>query len=67
MKPNSSHTLVQLKDYVRKNKLNKGLIPLSLNKGEMIKRLKKHGHWENASQKKMSVKDRIKEIEKKSK
>tara|TARA_R110000796_G_scaffold74084_1_gene166319 strand:- start:6 stop:530 length:525 start_codon:yes stop_codon:yes gene_type:complete len=67
MKPNSSHSLAQLKDYVRKNKLNKGLVPLSLNKSEMIKRLKQHDHWDNTSteKKKTSVKDRVKTIEKK--
>ena len=68
-KPNSSHTLPQLKHYVRTHKLNKGVVPLSLNKSEMIKRLKSAGHWDHgtakkpAEEKKMSVRDRVKKIE----
>ena len=53
-KPNSSHTLPQLKHYVRTHKLNKGVVPLSLNKSEMIKRLKSAGHWDHGTAKKVA-------------
>jgi len=46
-KPNESHTLNQLKDYVRNHGLNKGEVPLSLNKSQMIRRLKLINHWDH--------------------
>tara|TARA_R110000824_G_scaffold277599_2_gene465808 strand:- start:96 stop:416 length:321 start_codon:yes stop_codon:yes gene_type:complete len=46
-KPNESHTLAELKTYVRNHKLNKGEVPLSLNKAAMVKRLKLVNHWDH--------------------
>jgi len=49
MKPNSSFTLPQLKDYIRKNKLDHPQIKLTMNKKDLITGLKKIGHWEEKS------------------
>ena len=45
-KPNESHTLSELKDYVRRHHLQKAEVPLSLNKAQMVRRLKLVGHWD---------------------
>lgn len=46
-KPNDSMTLKQLKDYVRSHKLNHPEVKLSMNKADLVRGLKKHGHWES--------------------
>ena len=44
-KPDDSWTLSDLKGYVRRKKLNKPEIKLSMKKADLVKGLKKHGHW----------------------
>jgi len=51
MPANDTMTLAQLKDYVRKNKLNKPEVKLSMNKAQLTAGLKKHGHWESGTAK----------------
>ncbi len=46
-KPHDGMTLKQLKDYVRSHKLNHPEVKLSMKKADLIKGLKKHGHWES--------------------
>ena len=53
--PKDGDTLTTLKNYVRYHKLNKPEIKLSMNKPELVKGLKKHGHW--SSKDKVSKKD----------
>tara|TARA_R110002126_G_scaffold23968_2_gene83628 strand:- start:373 stop:561 length:189 start_codon:yes stop_codon:yes gene_type:complete len=55
-KPNESHTLPMLKAYVRAHNLDKAEVPLSLNKGAMVRRLKLAGHWDNKWLKKQRLK-----------
>ena len=55
-KPNESHTLTQLKTYVRNHNLDKGEVPLSLNKAAMVKRLKMVGHWDTKYAAKQALK-----------
>jgi hypothetical protein len=45
-KPNGSWNVKQLKDYVRAKGLNKPEIKLGMKKADLVKGLKKHGHWE---------------------
>jgi len=45
--PHDGMTLAQLKAYVRSHNLNKPEIKLSMKKADLIKGLKKHGHWES--------------------
>ena len=45
-KPHSKSTLKEMKDYIRKNKLNKAEVKLSMRKSEMVSALKKMGHWD---------------------
>lgn len=54
-KPNESHTLNQLKTYVRNHHFNKGEVPLSLNKSQMIKRLKLVNHWDHKYAKRQAL------------
>lgn len=54
-KPNESHTLVMLKAYVRAHNLQKGQVPLSLNKAQMVRRLKLEGHWDTKWLKKQKL------------
>lgn len=44
-KPDSSWTLSDIRGYVRRKKLNKPEIKLSMKKSELVAGLKKHGHW----------------------
>ena len=46
-RPHDGMTLKQLKDYVRSHKLNHPEVKLSMKKADLIKGLKKHGHWES--------------------
>jgi hypothetical protein len=46
-KPNEDWKLKDMKVYVKNHKLNKGQVPLSLNKTQMIKRLKLANHWDH--------------------
>ena len=46
-KPHDGMTLKQLKDYVRSHNLNHPEVKLSMNKADLVKGLKKHGHWES--------------------
>ena len=46
-RPHDGMTLKQLKDYVRSHKLNHPEEKLSMKKADLIKGLKKHGHWES--------------------
>tara|TARA_R110000823_G_scaffold310485_1_gene435430 strand:- start:1343 stop:2233 length:891 start_codon:yes stop_codon:yes gene_type:complete len=48
-KAHSGMTLVQLKDYVKKHKLDKPQIKLSMGKADLIAGLKKHGHWDTTA------------------
>lgn len=58
-KPNESHTLPMLKAYVRANQLQKGDVPLSLNKAQMVRRLKLAGHWDTKWLKRQKLKKGI--------
>lgn len=46
-KPNATFTLPMLKDYIRKNKLNRAFVRLGMKKKEMIEALKKLEHWDD--------------------
>jgi len=46
-KPHDGMTLKQLKDYVRSHKLNHPEVKLSMKKADLVKGLKKAGHWES--------------------
>lgn len=46
-KPHAKSTLKEMKDYIRKNKLNKAEVKLTMRKSEMVSALKKMGHWDN--------------------
>ena len=50
-KPNVNSTLAEIKAYVRDYKLNKPEIKLGMKKADLIKGLKKHGHWDSSSKK----------------
>lgn len=45
-KPHAKSTMKEMKDYIRKNKLNKAEVKLTMRKPEMVKALKKMGHWD---------------------
>ena len=47
-KPNATFTLPMLKDYIRKNKLNRAFVRLGMRKKEMIEALKKLEHWDDS-------------------
>jgi hypothetical protein len=47
-KPNVNFTVKQMKDYIRKNKLNHPAIKLSMRRAELIEGLKKAGHWNSS-------------------
>ena len=51
MKPNNKSTLKEIKQYIRDNKLNKAPIKLTMNKPELVKKLKELGHYEEAKPK----------------
>lgn len=44
-KPDSSWTLSDLRGYVRRKGLNKPEIKIGMKKSDLVKGLKKHGHW----------------------
>jgi len=46
-RPHDGMTLKQLKDYVRSHKLNHPEVKLSMKKADLVRGLKKHGHWES--------------------
>lgn len=46
-KPHDGMTLKQLKDYVRSHNLNHPEVKLSMKKADLVKGLKKAGHWES--------------------
>ena len=46
-KPHAKSTMKEMKDYIRKNKLNKAQIKLTMRKPEMISALKITGHWDS--------------------
>ena len=48
--PHDGMTLKQLKDYVRSHNLNHPEVKLSMNKADLVKGLKKHGHWESGKE-----------------
>ena len=64
-KPNKSHTLTQMKAYIRTNKLNKPEIKLGMKKAEMVAALKKIGHWDYSNDKKPQSVKEIREAMKK--
>tara|TARA_R110000823_G_scaffold88567_5_gene196915 strand:- start:1684 stop:2157 length:474 start_codon:yes stop_codon:yes gene_type:complete len=45
-KPSSSSTVAQIKSYIREKRLNQPELKLGLKKADLIKGLKKHGHWD---------------------
>ena len=45
-KPHAKSTMKEMKDYIRKNKLNKAEVKLTMRKPEMVSALKKMGHWD---------------------
>ncbi len=45
--PHDGMTLKQLKDYVRSHNLNHPEVKLSMKKADLVKGLKKTGHWES--------------------
>jgi len=47
-KPNNKSTVKEMKDYIRKNKLNQPKVKLGMRKAEMIAALKKIGHFEDS-------------------
>ena len=51
-KPHVNFTLVQMRDYIRKMKLNVKPITLNLTRAETIATLKKLGHWDDSVEKK---------------
>ena len=51
MKPNNKSTLKEIKQYIRDNKLNKAPIKLTMNKPELVKKLKELGHYEEVKSK----------------
>ena len=46
MKPNNKSTLKEIKQYIIDNKLNQAPIRLTMNKPELVKKLKELGHYE---------------------
>ncbi len=46
-KPNISSTVAQIKTYIKAKKLNHPAIKLSMNKADLVKGLKKAGHWDD--------------------
>jgi len=50
-KPHSKSTLKYMKEYIKSNELNKKAITLGLKKADMIKTLKKLGHWDSKNDK----------------
>ena len=44
-KPDASWDLASIRGYVRRKKLNKPEIKIGMRKADLIKGLKKHGHW----------------------
>tara|TARA_R110000787_G_scaffold197875_5_gene309070 strand:- start:254 stop:532 length:279 start_codon:yes stop_codon:yes gene_type:complete len=46
-KPDDSWDLASLRGYVRRKKLNKPEIKISMKKADLVKGLKKHGHWKS--------------------
>jgi len=46
-KPDKSFTVKELRSYIRAKGLNKPGIKLSMNKADLVKGLKKHGHWKS--------------------
>ena len=48
MKPTDKTTLKDIKIYIRKHKLNKPEINMSMSKAQLVAHLKKHGHWGGA-------------------
>tara|TARA_R100001163_G_C5065056_1_gene202860 strand:+ start:2928 stop:3542 length:615 start_codon:yes stop_codon:yes gene_type:complete len=46
-KPNATFTVSMMKDYIRKNKLNRAFVRLGMKKSEMIEALKKMDHWDD--------------------
>jgi len=65
MKPNSSFTVKQMKDYIRSKKLNHPDVKLSMKKADMIAGLKKAGHWEEKPKEKAKPKKPVKKSAKK--
>ena len=45
-KPHGKSTLKEMKDYIRKNKLNKAEVKLTMRKPQMVSALTKMGHWD---------------------
>jgi hypothetical protein len=50
-KPNVNSTLTEMKEYIRKNKLNHPDVKLGMKKSDMIAGLKKAGHWDSSVEK----------------
>lgn len=61
-KPNINSTVNQMKQYIREKKINHPDVRLGMRKAEMIKGLKKAGHWD-ASVKKTFSKGQLKKID----
>tara|TARA_R110002050_G_scaffold33545_2_gene85247 strand:- start:526 stop:726 length:201 start_codon:yes stop_codon:yes gene_type:complete len=53
-KPNVNSTVTQMKSYIREKKINHPAVKLGMRKADMIKGLKKAGHWDGAVKKKLS-------------
>jgi len=53
-KPNVNSTVSQMKSYIREKKINHPAVRLSMRKPDMIKGLKKAGHWDASVKKKLS-------------
>ncbi len=51
MKPNQNFTVAQMKTYIREKKLNHPAIKLSMKKADLVKGLKKAGHWKEVAPK----------------
>ena len=60
MTANSNMTVSQMKDYIRKHKLNKPHLRLSMKRGEMIAGFKKEGRWKDVAKVKKTRKATVK-------
>jgi len=54
VKPNVNMTVNQMKSYIREKKINHPDVRLGMKKADMIKGLKKAGHWDTSVQKTFS-------------
>ncbi len=61
-KPHVNFTLAEMRDYIRKMKLNVKPITLNLNRAETIETLKKLDHWDASVKKKKRVSKDIKQF-----